>query len=107
MNSIKHIELATFQELKEALQIKRMNEELCEYLASSLRWILYYSKKNNMPIPDRDKIVELINRVIAIENGYQSPTESQQRNKTTEDSTAPMNVNLSAQKLKILENISQ
>jgi hypothetical protein len=37
-------------------------------LASSLGWILHYAKKNNMDIPDKDKIVELMDKAMAIEN---------------------------------------
>jgi hypothetical protein len=68
MNSIEHMKIAAFEELKEALKIKCINDELLEYLASSLRWILHYAKKNNMDIPDKDKIVELMDKAMAIEN---------------------------------------
>jgi hypothetical protein len=45
MNSIDHMKRAAFQELKEALEAKRISDELVEYLASSLRLILRYAKK--------------------------------------------------------------
>ena len=38
MDSTDYIKLAAFQELKDALQVKRVNDELLEYLSSSLRW---------------------------------------------------------------------
>ena len=88
MNSIYHIKLAAFQELKEALETKRMNDELLEYLASSLRFIIRYSKKYNIPIPESDKILDMIYKIINIEN-KNSPTENQQRNKTTDNETEP------------------
>jgi len=51
-----------------------------EYLAASLRYILHYSKKHGIPIPEREKIVELMDKLTAVENKL--PTEYQQRNKT-------------------------
>ena len=57
MNSIDYMKLAAFQELKEALETKRMNDELLEYLASSLRYILRYSQKYNIPIPEQTKFL--------------------------------------------------
>ena len=56
--------MAAFQELKDAIRIKRVNDELLEYLVSSLRWILHYSKKNHIPLPDMDKMQDTINRAI-------------------------------------------
>lgn len=87
-NSIYHIKIAAFQELKEALDTKRMNDELLEYLASSLRFILRYGEKHHIPIPESDKIMKMINLLISIEN-KNSSTENQQRNKTPDDSTEP------------------
>jgi hypothetical protein len=56
--------MAAFQELKEAIKIKRINDELLEYLVSSLRWLIRYSDKYNIPLPDLDKIQETIDRAI-------------------------------------------
>jgi hypothetical protein len=36
----------TYNELKDAIRIKRVNDELLEHLISSLRWLFYYSDKN-------------------------------------------------------------
>jgi hypothetical protein len=58
---------AAFEELKEALQVKRVNDELLEFLAASLRWIIHYCNRNNLPIPEREKIFELMDRAIEIE----------------------------------------
>lgn len=44
--------MASFQELNDAMRIKRTNDELLEYLVSSLRWLIHYSKKNRIPLPD-------------------------------------------------------
>jgi hypothetical protein len=56
--------MAAYHELKDAIKIKRVNDELLEYLVSSLQWLVHYSKKNNIPLPDIDKIEETINRAI-------------------------------------------
>jgi hypothetical protein len=58
--------MAAFQELKDAIKFKRVNDELLEYLVSSLRWLVRYSKKNHIPLPDIEKIQETIDRAIDI-----------------------------------------
>jgi len=44
-NTYYHIKMAAFQELQEVLQIKNVNDELLEFLTSSLRWLLHYETK--------------------------------------------------------------
>jgi len=51
MDNTDHVMTVAYQELKHAMQFKRVNEELLEYLSSSIRWLLHYSKKNNIPLP--------------------------------------------------------
>ena len=88
MNSIDYMKLAAFQELKEALEVKRMNEELLEYLASSLRFILRYGQKYDIPIPESDKILDMIHKLIVIEN-KNSPPKSKHPFSTPDDETEP------------------
>jgi hypothetical protein len=83
------MKLATFQELKEALEVKKMNDELLEYLSSSLRFILRYSQKYNIPIPESDKILDMINKLIAVEN-RNSPPKTKHSFSTPDDSTEPI-----------------
>lgn len=64
MDKEDHTMLAAYHELKDAIKIKRVNDELLEYLVSSLQWLVRYSKKNHLPLPDIDKIEETINRAI-------------------------------------------
>jgi 2-phosphoglycerate kinase len=64
MDKEDHAMMAAFQELKDAIKIKRVNDELLEYLVSSLQWLVRYSKKNHIPLPDIDKIEETIDRAI-------------------------------------------
>ncbi len=61
-----HLMTAAYQELKYAMQFKRINEELLEYLSSSIRWLLHYSKKNNIPLPEKNKIEEIVSRATTI-----------------------------------------
>jgi hypothetical protein len=56
--------MAAFQELKDAIRMRRVNDELLEYLVSSLRWLIHYSKKNRIQLPDMDKMQETIDRAI-------------------------------------------
>jgi hypothetical protein len=39
---------------------------LLEYLGASLRWILHYAKKYNIPLPEQDKINEILQRTMSI-----------------------------------------
>jgi hypothetical protein len=66
MDNTDHVMTAAYQELKDAMQFKRVNEELLEYLSSSIRWLLHYSKKNNIPLPEKDKIHKIVDRAMAI-----------------------------------------
>lgn len=83
-------------ELQEATRIKELNIELIEHLGSVGMWILRYCEWNNINPPDKNRLLELIQRsreiVQKIYEPYSfipSPTESQQRNKTTDKSTEP------------------
>lgn len=58
--------MAAFQELKDAMRIKRVNDELLEYLVSSLLWLIHYSKKNHIPLAEMDKIEQIVNRTMKI-----------------------------------------
>jgi hypothetical protein len=53
------MKMAAFQELKDVLQVKRVNDELLEYLSSSLHWLLHYSHKYQIPLSEKNKIIEL------------------------------------------------
>jgi hypothetical protein len=51
--------MAAFHEPQEALEIKRVNDELLEHLLSSVLWLVNYAKKNNIALPEKDKITEI------------------------------------------------
>lgn len=59
---------ATIQELQNAVRIRHINMELLVYLTSSLRWVLRYCQKYNIEIPEKDKILDLIDTAIEIDN---------------------------------------
>jgi|GEM_PF-5116718 len=61
-----YLERAAVEKLRYALQVKKINEELLEYFASSLRWLIHYSEKNGIPLPEKDKIILAIDRVMII-----------------------------------------
>jgi hypothetical protein len=93
MNSDLHIKLAAFQELQYALKVKRVNEELLEQLTSSLRWLLHYRQKYNIPLPEIDKILDMLNRITTIADklpcSSSLPTRNQHDFKHRDDSTEP------------------
>jgi hypothetical protein len=64
--TLHHIKWAAMEELREALKLKEINEELLDQLASSLRWVMHYSSKYNIPLPEKDKMSDLIDRTMAI-----------------------------------------
>jgi hypothetical protein len=77
-NDCYHIKMAAFHELQEALKIKRVNDELLEHLLSSVLWLVNYAKKNNITLPEKDKITEILDKAIAIADKLPSaiPTEN-------------------------------
>lgn len=79
-------------EIQEAIRVKELNVQLMEHLTFTADWILRYCERNNIKPPDLNRLYELIasagDLVQKIYEPYsQLPTESQQRNKTTDDST--------------------
>jgi hypothetical protein len=84
------MKLAAFQELQDALKIKRVNDELLEFLTSSLRWLMHYSQKNNLPLPEKDRMIDTLDRIMAISGKLPpSPTRNQHDFEHSEDSTEP------------------
>ena len=66
-NSDPYLEMAATEKLRYAVKVKQINDELMEHLASSLRWLLHYCIKNNIPIP-RDEIDNIIDKAVKIES---------------------------------------
>jgi len=86
-----HIKMQEIQELKEAIMLKRINEELLEHLISNLRWLLHYAQKNKMDLPDKDKIIISLERAMEIVDkipNYHSQINTEKQ--TRKDGTEPM-----------------
>src|SRR5919108_3506677 len=84
------------EEWKQVDKMKRLNQRLYGELGGAIMFILEYSKRNNIVLPNKDRLFRLVDNIHvttdAIKEYHEkisSPTESQQRNKTTEDSTEP------------------
>ena len=58
--------MAVLEELRHTLKVKRINDELLEHLASTLGWLLRYAEKNNIALPEKDKIVLALDRAMEI-----------------------------------------
>jgi hypothetical protein len=56
-----------------------------EYLTASLRYLLHYSQKYGIRLPDEDKLVEMMDKTLSIL--YKSPTQNQHDFKHSDDST--------------------
>lgn len=60
-------DLLDIERIKNNLRVKRVNHEMLEYLESSLRWVVHYCRKHNLPLPEEDKIIDLCNKATEIE----------------------------------------
>ncbi len=91
------------KEYDRAIRIKKMNELLFEQLTGSLYYICRYCEKYKIPIPEKDLIYEVLTKCESQFKEYferaaptesqhfKSTTEIQQRNKTPDDETEPIN----------------
>ena len=70
MDSTDHMKIAAFKELQDAIKIKKVNDELQQYLIGSIQWIIRYEDKNNFRIPDRGKMVQLLDDITQIKSQY-------------------------------------
>lgn len=66
-NSDKYIEQAAIEKLRYALQVQKKSKELVEHLNDSLLWTLHYCKKHNIPLPNMEKIRNIIDKTIELE----------------------------------------
>ncbi|HKO40027.1 MAG TPA: hypothetical protein VJU85_02115 [Nitrososphaeraceae archaeon] len=87
LDSTDYMKLAAFQELKDALQVKRVNDELLEYLSSSLNWLLHYSHKYQIPLPEKDRIIEMLENRMNVSKKL--PPNLKHPNGTPRDKTEP------------------
>jgi hypothetical protein len=48
--------------MRYALTIKRLSEELYEHLCDSILYLIRYSEKNNMVLPNRSSLLDLVEK---------------------------------------------
>jgi hypothetical protein len=48
-------------------QVKPVNDELLEYLSSSWHWLLPYSHKYQIPLLEKDKILETLENIMSVD----------------------------------------
>ncbi len=84
-----HIKMQEIEELRQAMRLKEINEELLEHLAATLRWLFHYCEKNRIPLPDRDRISRSLEIAMEIADkvSLTIPTKNQQQFTTPHDST--------------------
>jgi hypothetical protein len=70
-DSTEHMKIAASQELQQAIRIRRVSLVLLEYLGSSIRWLLHYARRNNLTLPDLDKIEESLDKAEDIDEKVQ------------------------------------
>jgi hypothetical protein len=73
-------------------RMKKLNQELYDILFGAIGYIIEYSKKYGIPIPKKDEMERMANRIHYLMDEIEPPTESQQRNKTPDKSTEPKNI---------------
>jgi hypothetical protein len=67
------IKLQSMEELRQIMKLKTANEELLEYFASSLWWLIRYSEKYNIPLPEKDKIIQAVESAMKIAEDMPTP----------------------------------
>lgn len=68
MDTSDYIKLAAYRELQEALMVKRVNDELLEFLCASIRWFVRYASKNGIHLPDIDRVNHILSVIREIES---------------------------------------
>jgi hypothetical protein len=79
---VKEDEYFLSEKIRQVLRIKKVNEELLEYLESSVRWIIHYCKKHDIPLPESDKIIDMANRIREIDSKLPRSDETLQADKS-------------------------
>jgi hypothetical protein len=75
-------QMAALEQLRYAVKVRQVNDELLEHLASTLWWLLHYAAKNNIDLPDKDKISLALDRAMEI-------ARKQPRSRTNTQNSAP------------------
>lgn len=76
-------------EWKEVHRIRRINQRLYDYLASSIIYLIDYSKKHDFILPHKDRQIKMIDESEKIMDEI-SPPNFKHPNGTPRDSTEPI-----------------
>ena len=77
----------TLKEYDNANRIKKLNEGLYEHLTGSIYYLLKYSEKHNILLPQKEALLGMVEKADFFIDQFTTPTKNQQPEKTTEDST--------------------
>jgi hypothetical protein len=80
------------EKIKEVKEMSKLNYEMMDNARNYISWILEMSGKYNIELEDIQKLQYLYKKSGQILE-RNSPTEFQQRNKTTDDETEPKKLN--------------
>ncbi|WP_179371301.1 hypothetical protein [Nitrosopumilus ureiphilus] len=69
-NSDTYIEKSALEKLNYALEVEKLTYELSEHLANSVKWLNHYCKTNNIPLPDQDKINEIVDKAVKLNDDF-------------------------------------
>ena len=75
------------EEWKEVSRMKKLNQELYDLLGGSLMYVLEYSERNSIRLPNREALYRMADRIHLLIGEINAPTENQQRKATPDDST--------------------
>jgi hypothetical protein len=65
IDSSTHMKIALAQEWREILLFKKINEDMMKHLCFSIRWIIRYTRKNNLPLPELERMESLLNKAMS------------------------------------------
>jgi hypothetical protein len=68
MNEDYFMEMVAYHKIQEALRLKRANSELLQLLIFYLNWMIHYCKKNRIALPEKQKLIEMLNRISQIQD---------------------------------------
>ncbi len=82
----RYIKLQALEELRQALRIKKINEDLLELLNSTLVWLVRYCDKNHLPL-DYPKLEKRLKKIQELITQLPISNEILQRDKANDDLT--------------------
>ncbi len=77
-------------EYEKAVRVKNMNQELYDHLLGSIVYLLKYSEKYNVPLPQKDELCRMLNRAQSLIEGIVHANRKFTVDKSTADYTEPL-----------------